>query len=93
MDPGSETKSAGSGFLQFRKELHHIQVFENNKDIHYSANVADQGCLPRILILAIFRIPDPTRATQQDGGETCPTFFVATNIPKLYIILFLKRLR
>jgi hypothetical protein len=40
------------------------------------------------------RIPDPTTATKKGGGV--PTivvlpFFVATNITKLKIILFLKR--
>jgi hypothetical protein len=36
-------------------------------------------------------IPDPKKTTKEEGEKICsPTFFVATNITKLKIILFRK---
>jgi hypothetical protein len=34
-------------------------------------------------------IPDLTTTTKDEGGNICPTFFVATNYTKLEIFLFL----
>jgi len=51
-------------------------------------SVADPGS--RISDLESW-IPDPTTAKKEDGEDICcPTFFVARNITKLKIILFLN---
>jgi hypothetical protein len=55
--------------------------------------VADPGCLSRIPDSDFFcpaRIPDPKTATKERGEIFCSTFFVASNIAKLKIILFLN---
>ncbi len=50
------------------------------------------GMLSRIPDLDFYRsrIPDPTTPTKQEGKIYCPTFFVATNVIKFKIILFLN---
>jgi hypothetical protein len=40
------------------------------------------------------RFPDPTTTTKEGGGKfCCPTFFVAKNITKFKIVLFLNTQR
>jgi hypothetical protein len=55
-------------------------------------SVADPGCLARSPDpdFCPSRIPDPKMATKERGEKKCCTFFVATKITKLKIILILN---
>jgi hypothetical protein len=70
-------------------KLQHGIFFFQSKD-----SVADPGCFSRILIFIHpgSRIPDPKTATKESGDrkKLVVNFFVATNITKLKIILFLN---
>jgi hypothetical protein len=75
----------------------YIALLQNNIPDHVSS-VADPGCLSQIpdLDFCPSRIPDlgsrPKTATKEKGEKNYfPTFFVALNMTKLKIILFLSR--